>query len=215
MYTAGEAGAQLRDVFGRGVAVFRFPGGATNKFDVDLNGAVFLGTGVSDSTPSILEFRSETARLAAAWFDHHCGRNVTTHPGSGLYVNTDLSGGPGNGVTYVTWKETGQMNVVQPGANVNTFQIVMHESGMVEFRYGAMTGMLGAAVFNGFSRGGTVSAPCVDPGNRDLGVDNNFVTMREGTVGALTLAPSARSYLSVPSIGPALNQHCGASSRDP
>jgi hypothetical protein len=184
---------------------FNFPGGSTTVFNVDLNGAVFLGTGLSDNSPTVLEFRNTTARLAAAWFDHHCGRNITTNPGSGLYVNTDLSGGPGNGVTYVTWNQTGQFNAAQPGANVNTFQIVIQESGIVEFRYGAMDGMLGNAVLTGFSRGGTSAAPCVDPGNRDLEVDNNFVTMAEGTFGAMTLGPSARPYLSVPSIGPALN----------
>lgn len=184
---------------------FNFPGGSTSTFNVDLNGAVFLGTGVSDNSPTVLEFRNTTARLAAAWFDHHSGRNTTTHPGSGMYVFTDLSGGPGLGVTYVTWKEVGQFNATQPGANVNTFQIVIQESGVVEFRYGAMSGLNGNAVLTGFSRGGTVATPCVDPGNRDLEVDNNFVTTAEGTAGALTLAPSARPYLSVPSIGPALN----------
>jgi hypothetical protein len=176
---------------------FNFPGGSTTTFSVDTNGAVWLGANtLSDNSITVLEFRNSMARLAPAWFDHHCGRNTTTHPTSGLYVNTDLSGGAGNGVTYATWYEVGQFNAAQPAANVNTFQIAIFENGNVEMRYGAMSGMLGGAVLTGFSRGGTVAVPCTDPGERELANGGSFSTTPEGTQSALSLLPSIRPFLS-------------------
>jgi hypothetical protein len=175
---------------------FNFPGGSTTTFSACTNGFVWLGSNtVTDLSPSVLEFRNSMARIAAAWMDQHAGRNLTTNPASGLYVNTDLTGGPGNGVTYVTWYEIGQFNATQPGANVNTYQAVFFENGTIELRYGAISGMLGNAVLTGFSRGGTTTTPCADPGNRDLSIETPFTTTLEGTAAALALTPSSRPFL--------------------
>lgn len=176
---------------------FNFPGGSTTSFSACTNGFVWLGTNTTtDLSPTVLEFLNSPARIAVAWMDQHAGRNTTTNPTSGMYVNTDLSGGPGNGVTYVTWNEIGQFNSDQPGANVNTFQAVFSENGTIELRYGAISGMRGSAVLTGFSRGGTTTTPCMDPGNRDLEVETPFTTTLEGVTQAMTLAPSARPFLS-------------------
>ena len=176
---------------------FNFPGGSTTDISQSCNGFIWLASStLTDLSPTVLEFRNSLPRLAIAWMDQHCGRNTTTHPGSGMYTNVDLTGGPGLGKVTVTWKEIGQFNAAQPGANVNTFQCEINENGVVEMRYGACNGMLGSSVLTGFSRGGTVALPCVDPGNRDLEVETPFTTTLEGTLGALTLAPNTRPFLS-------------------
>ncbi|MCB9878807.1 MAG: hypothetical protein H6835_14525 [Planctomycetes bacterium] len=182
---------------------FAFPGGGTFDVDVGTNGFVCL-TGSnppSDYVPSVAGLLGTTTtanvRLAPCWHDFHCGRNVATHPNSGLHVFTDTSGGAGHAVLYVTWFDVAEFNQVAVGGiNAFTMQCVLHEdSGDVEFRYGTMpaycttTGTsadaLGAIV--GFSRGRWSNLASVDPGSRDLSLELPFSTKVEGAVGNMRL----------------------------
>ncbi|MBK8101661.1 MAG: hypothetical protein IPK26_31655 [Planctomycetes bacterium] len=178
---------------------FNFPGGSTTAFSACTNGFVWLGTNtVTDLSPSMLEFFNSMARVCMIWKDLHAGRNVTTNPTSGMYINTDLSGGAGNGVTYVTWLEIGEFSVAAAGYSVNTFQCVFQENGTIDMRWGAMNGIQGNFCITGFSRGGTTTVLAVDPGNRDLSHETPFTTAAEGTQAGMTLVPSIRPVLGVP-----------------
>lgn len=181
---------------------FNFPGGSTTTFGACCNGYVWLGSNTTgDFSPTLAEFlgtpSTNIARLAPVWHDWHGGRNLTSHPGSGMYVNTDLSGGPGNGVTYVTWKEMADFAVsaTTQGISVNTFQCVIFENGNVEFRYGAMNGDRFGDGITGFSRGNVGGVAAVDPGSRDLSVETPFQTRAEGTRAHLGHGVSARAIL--------------------
>ncbi|MBK8098548.1 MAG: matrixin family metalloprotease [Planctomycetes bacterium] len=179
--------------------VFAFPGGATSQFSCCTNGFVWLGANTStDLSPSMAEFFNSMARVCMVWKDLHAGRNTTTHPASGMYVNTDSSGGVGNRVTYVTWLDVGEFNVAAAGASVNTFQCALFENGSLEMRWGSMNGVQGNFAITGFSRGGTLTVPAVDPGGRDLSNETPFSTVAEGTQAGMTLLPSIRPVLGVP-----------------
>jgi hypothetical protein len=166
-------------------APFAFPGGTTSDLRASANGFVWMGASVAaDPSPTVGELlgggaSNLPARVAPFWHDWDGSRNVATHPGSGMYVNTDTSGGAGNFVTYVTWKETGEFNTVAAGGqSVNTFQCVFSEAtGEIEFRYGTMTGVRWGTGITGFSQGslgGGVNS--VNPGSRDLSVEVPFST---------------------------------------
>ena len=207
-------GLGLPDISDEGVITvtpgftYNFPGGSTTTFSAAANGYVWLGTNVlSDFSPTVLEVTNQMARMMPYWNDHHGGRNVLTHPGCGMYINTDLSGGPGNGVTYVTWKDVGEFAgpTTIGGVSVNNFQCVLFENGNCEFRYGSMTGWLRGSGITGFSRGGTVALPAADSGSRDLSVEVPFMTVAEGAAGSLPLrlTVNLRASLGVPT---AVNQ---------
>lgn len=179
--------------------VFNFPGGSASQFSCCTNGFVWLGANTStDLSPTMAEFFNSMARVCMVWKDLHAGRNTTTHPASGMYVNTDVSGGVGNRVTYVTWLEVGEFNVSTPGVSVNTFQCALFENGNLEMRWGAMNGVQGSFAITGFSRGGTLAVPAIDPGGRDLSHETPFTTRPEGSRAGLTLTPSIRPALGVP-----------------
>lgn len=157
---------------------FHFPGGSTTTLKVGTNGFVWLSATptATDSTPTATELlgggtSNYPARLAPFWFNLHAGRNTTTHPLSGLYTNVDTSGGLGNVVVYLTWRDVGVSNSqALGGQSVNTFQVVLRESTMtVEYRYGAMDAAQGGNLLVGYSRGSRSSNNnAVDPGSRDL-----------------------------------------------
>lgn len=204
-------GAGAPDISDEGVVshtpgfTFNFPGGSTTTIAAAVNGYVWLGgSTASDFSPTVAEVLNQPARLIPFWNDHHAGRNTTTHPGSGLYVNTDTSGGPGNAVTYVTWKEIGEWwsgtigTNNAPGFSVNTFQVAIFENGNVEYRYGTFTGWRRGTGIVGFARGGTVAAPAVDPGSRDLSDEVPFATAPESGTAALRLSVNVRPSLTVP-----------------
>jgi len=164
---------------------FRFPGGSTATFQACTNGYVWLASNTgADNSPTINELlgggaSNLPARVAPYWHDFtNTSRNGTTHPGSGMYVTTDVTAGAGNYVTYVTWKETGEFNTVAFGGHsVNTFQCAFHEvSGVIEFRYGSMDHVGGLGI-TGFGRG-TLGAGvnATDPGFRDLSAEVPFMT---------------------------------------
>jgi hypothetical protein len=138
------------------------------------------------------------ARHAIFWTDLNMQRNVGLNPNCGLHVKPDLSGGPGNGVCYITWWDIATFNVVGGTGiqgHVNwTFQIVLRENGIVEYRYGSVPTFVGASsttvdcfgALVGFSPGrigGLAGVNAVNPQNRDLSLEVPFATRPEGLRG--------------------------------
>lgn len=198
---------------------FAHPGGATTTIKPCTNGFVWLDAAMTatDWTPSLIEWLGNTtatpyrARLAPFWHDFAANRNTTSHPNSGLHVKTDTGGGPGNAVCYVTWLEIGDFNsVFSPGGqSVNTMQCVLHEaSGIVEFRYGAMSELWGSGVNGnlwngivGFTRGRIGVVNSVDPQSRDLSHEVPFTTSVEGALGNVGLTALASPFTEGPVYG--------------
>ncbi len=171
-----------------------FPGGSTTSIRPCTNGYVWLdGTSTAaDFTPTVAEFLGSVgtglARHAPFWMDLLCGLNTTSNPNSGMHVQTDVTGGPGNAVCYVTWFNVAAFNSISGGNTVYDMQLAIFQAtGVVEYRYGSMpshaqTG--GDQCVVGFTRGrigGTT--PSVNPQSRDLSVELPFSTVPEGTVG--------------------------------
>lgn len=197
---------------------FAFPGGVTGAISPCTNGYIWLDgvTATADFSPTVDELRGATANLPArlmpCWYDLHCGRNVATHPLSGLHVQTDFTGGPGNAVTYVTWFDVGVFNSVAGagigGHAVHTMQCVLFQvNGRIEFRYGAMPTFCANTTgtdpsnpaFVGFTRGrigGAAGVPSVDPKSRDLSAETPFTTSVEGPFGNMGQTAAA-----VPDMG--------------
>lgn len=167
-----------------------YPGGATASIGVCTNGFVWLDPAMTsnDFSPTVGEFLGTAARHAPCWTDLHAGRNVATHPNSGLHVVTDVTGGPGNAVCYVTWLDVGLYNSVSTagagGHAVHAMQCVIHEAtGVVEYRYGTtidgLSGGASSAALVGFTRGLVGGFPSSDPQSRDLSVEVPFETRPE------------------------------------
>jgi hypothetical protein len=210
------------------LGTFNFPGGSTTQLSAASNGYVWLANlTTSDFSPTIAEWlgggaSNYPARVAPCWLDWNPARNTVTHPGSGLYVATDTTGGAGNAVTYVTWREVGEFDTAGGGAtqvggqSVNTFQCVFSElTGAVEFRYGSMQ-ILGGEVleggpFTGFTRGSLGGGiNCTDSGSRDLSNELPYVTNGpNGPQGNLTLLTSARPAIGISSTFTATNIPAG------
>ena len=182
--------------------VFPFPGGATSNVQVSTNGFLWLNgaTTTQDFTPTVGEFLGSSAaspaRLAPFWHDFHCGRNVGTFLSSGLHAVTDTSGGIGNRVCYITWKDVGEFNTVAAGGiSAASMQVALFENGTVQFRYGAMPRFASSASLSpetfagivGFTRGRIGGVASVDPISRDLSLEVPFATAVEGSLGNLGL----------------------------
>jgi hypothetical protein len=181
---------------------FRYPGGSTTTIKPCTNGFVWLDSAMTATSyiPTAADIlgttTNYTARFMPYWNDLHAGRNTATHPNSGLHVQTDTSGGPGNAVCYVTWLDVGLFRTVSGtgigGHAVLNFQCVLYEAtGMVEFRYLSMppfvshwtttTNALHTVV--GFTRGRISGVGSVDPQSRDLSHETPFATSVEGAAG--------------------------------
>jgi len=193
---------------------FRFPGGSTPTLSACANGYVWLAANTTgDFSPTIAEWLGGgatplPARMAPFWHDFHAGRNLTTHPASGMYVATDTSGGPGNAVTYVTWREVGEYNTVAAtgGHSVNTLQAAFFEATQdVEFRYGAMSGCRWGTGIAGFTRGSAGGANVADSGSRDLSQELPVTSAPAGLATALALTASDRLALSASVVFTAAN----------
>lgn len=161
---------------------FTFPGGTVTVMHANTNGFVHLGpttiTG-GDYTPTPAEMHTLQPRLFALWSDWQAATNVTTNPASGVYYDVDPSGQ----TVYFTWLDVADRRGQVPaaGATSLTFQIAIHASGTVEYRYRSFTpAATGAgAVMVGYSKGNsnvTGGPVSIDAGNRDLTVAMPFVT---------------------------------------
>ncbi|MFN7590042.1 MAG: hypothetical protein ACK501_00380 [Planctomycetota bacterium] len=195
-----------------------FPGGSTSTVVASTNGFVWLdptmndnqfagvvsrllGDPVTGSVAPIVQYSG--GRYALYWHDLNMSKNLTLNPQAGLHVLTDTSGGPGNAVAYVTWRDVAEFNTVGPSSGVTpitghtiwNFQCVIYEAtGVVEFRYGSMpqfTTSSGStlghhAAIVGFSQGrlgGLSGVNSVDPQSRDLSIEPAFTTSPEGSFG--------------------------------
>lgn len=195
------------------LAPFQFPGGSTSSIRPSSNGFVWMDVAMTaaDATPTVTEWLGNTAatpyttRFAPFWHDFDGAENLVTHPGSGLHVFTDPVA-PGSAVCYVTWLNTGEFNTVAGGGqSVNNMQCVFHEAtGVVEFRYGAMSPLYGGSISNplngitGFTRGRIAGANSVDPQSRDLSMElytgpfpPPFATSVEGAVGNVSFTTAS------------------------
>lgn len=190
---------------------FPFPGGATSTIVPSTNGFVWLDGAMTDNAFAAVAARllgdpvpGTTAPLysggrhAIYWTDLNMQRNVGLNSNAGLHIVVDATGGPGNNVCYVTWLDVATFNVVG-GTGVQghvrwTFQMVLFENGLVEYRYGSMPTYAGASTTTvgcyaslvGFSPGrigGLAGVNAADPQNRDLSLEAPFITRPEGGVG--------------------------------
>lgn len=190
---------------------FPFPGGATSTIVPSTNGFVWLDAAMTDNAFAAVAARLlgdpvagttgplySGGRLAILWSDLNMQRNVGLNANAGLHVLVDATGGPGNNVCYVTWLDVAPFNVVG-GTGVNgharwTFQMVLFENGLVQYRYGSAPTYVGAstvtvncyAAMVGFSPGrvgGLAGVNAADPQNRDLSLEAPFSTRPEGGVG--------------------------------
>jgi len=180
---------------------FLYPGGplaGTPTIKPCTNGYIWLDAAMvaSDFSPTVGELLgalANTSRLAPFWYDFHCGRNLPTHPTSGLYA--DVAGFPGFRTCAVTWFNVGVFNSVFGGAvgghAVHDMQCLLHEAtGVVEFVYGpgtliplycSNTGGINPSNpgIIGFSVGSLNGPVCFDPQSRDLSHELPFSTYPE------------------------------------
>ncbi|MBX3462326.1 MAG: hypothetical protein KF830_04090 [Planctomycetes bacterium] len=184
---------------------FDYPGGSTATIKPSTNGFLWLdpamtsasfavGTGLLRGVPAAL-----TARFCPFWADLDASRNTGMGTLAGLHIQNDTSGGPGNTVTYVTWRDTSSFRYPTGspsvfGHGVWNIQCVLHEAtGIVEYRYGSMMPFVSThtgtwtdgncAAIVGFSRGRIGVTPSVDPGSRNLSHEVPFSTSIEGASG--------------------------------
>jgi hypothetical protein len=207
---------------------FSFPyvSGTTTTIKACTDGYVWLDSAMTlaDSTPAVGELlgiaAAQTARVAPFWFNFHAGRNTATHPGAGLHVLTDTSGGPGNAVCYVTWHKVGiSLQTAVGGASVSDMQCVLHEAtGTIEMRYGAMQVNPGTLGVTGFSPGRIGTVASFHPGPRDLSMELPMVTGPDSGAHGLShgtstqLRPVVGTSITFQSynqpLGTALGLHC-------
>lgn len=179
---------------------FPYPGGSTTTIHVTTDGYILLQpttTTSSDPTASIVELagglvvHTGAARLCPCWYDFHVGRNLSTHPGAGIYFDVDVA----NNKAYVTWENIGEFATSAAGVKVFNFQVELAADGSVDFRYGSMSTFGGnSATSSRKVVGFTPGAPAPVLGSTDLSAAMPFVT---GTFNGLPLQLAA----SAPRVG--------------
>ncbi len=147
-----------------------------------VNGFLHLGPttlATGDFTPTTAELHNLQPRLFAQWGDWQAATNVPTNPASGVYYDIDPSGN----TVYFTWQDVADRRGPVPAAGISSinFQVAIHNTGVVEYRYRNMTpsptGV--GVVMVGYSKGNknVVGGPTsVDTGSRDLTATMPFVT---------------------------------------
>lgn len=182
---------------------FRYPcgpAGGTTAISACTNGYVWLDPAMlaADASPTVTELLGafgNTARLAPFWYDFDCGKNLPTHPLSGLYV--DIAGFAGFRTCAITWLDVGVANSVSGvgigGHAVHHMQCQIHEAtGVVDFVYGAgplmpqyCSNTTGTNPSNpgiiGFSVGSLNGPVSADPQSRDLSHEIPFSTYPESS----------------------------------
>lgn len=157
---------------------FNFPGGSTTVLHACSNGYIICGSTTltaGDYSPTPAELLAQQPRLAPAWYDWYASRNATTNPTSGVYFDIDPSGQ----TAYVTWQEIGEFNPSTAGTSLNSFQVAIHSSGVVEYRYGAMaivTTNAASVIITGISKGNVLGSASVNPGSVDISASMPLAT---------------------------------------
>lgn len=137
---------------------FSFPGNPAGVTVIHActNGFLHLGPTTlttGDFTPTAAELHTLQPRLFALWADLQAATNLTTNPASGLYYDVD----PSNQTVYFTWLDVADRRGGVPvaGASSVNFQIAIHSSGVVEYRYRDMVPFAtgNGVVITGFSKG--------------------------------------------------------------
>ena len=191
---------------------FSYPGGSTATIVPSTNGFVWV-----DSTMNATNYQCTkgnllgvtnpyTARFMPFWTDLNPLRNTGMGTLAGLHVKTvpETAPGAGDAICYVTWRDMGTFRVSTGSATVYgheifNVQMAIHEqTGVVEFRYGAMqpfistfwTPTMENAAIVGFTRGRISTTPLVtslDPQSRDLSHELPVQTSVEGSVSNVSL----------------------------
>lgn len=156
------------------------PAGTVRQIHVGSNGYVFLGaTGRADFSWSVAELLQEGPRLAVLWEDFN-----PADPSSvgGVFAELDPTD---PSLFHVTWDRIVEFG----GTQLNTFQLTLHASGDLEFKYAATNTVASGLV--GLSTGR--SAP--DPGSTDLSAFAGALVIDGDGLPALELAIGSRPIL--------------------
>ncbi len=130
--------------------------GATNSIWLCSNGFIsFETTTIQDLSESVVELLSGTNRLCPMWDDLNPAAGGTVHAEQDAVDPTQF---------HVTFTGVPEFSV----GGSNSFQITLHQGGVIEVKYGACSV---ADCLVGYSRGGGVS----DPGATDLSAMTAFV----------------------------------------
>lgn len=143
--------------FGNGLI---YPGGVTPVLGVCSNGYLWLGNDLTaDYSPSVASLLSNpTARLAPFWAD------LLPDALHDVFYDIDPSGN----AVYVTYDNVPTFEI---GGAV-ALQVAIANTGVIEFRFGAVAGAPTTEVLTGFSPG----SGAIDPGTRDLSALVSFST---------------------------------------
>ena len=138
---------------------FSFPGGATTQVRMCSNGYLWLnGTStVADFQPTVTTLVAGPARLAPLWMD------LNPQQGGSCHYDVD----PSNTAVYFTWNAVPHFTSGAAAAG-NSCQLVLRNTGAVEFRYRSIGSQL-ATCLVGRSRGVSTLPP-----NTDLSVAMPF-----------------------------------------
>lgn len=167
---------------------FNFMGNVYSSVNVSTNGNIQFG-----NNPSALNVNFPIPTAAAPnnmivplWNDFNPAA------GGGIYTLSDTSGGAGNGRFIVSWEDVPRYLF----NDSNSFQVILHESGSFEFRYGPIS-------------------PEGVPGDFTVGYESingtSGVSIPGGSIGA---GNTARSFSFIPGPSPCAGGACAACPAD-
>jgi hypothetical protein len=138
---------------------FPYPGGTTSTIGICSNGFAWLGappaTLPADFSPTVGEMLGANPRLCPMWHDFR-------PDGATNVDNVFFEADPSGQAVQVTWRNVAAFS--NPALH-STVQLVLHDSGVVEFVYGALQGGTGACIV-----GAGPGLGAADTGNRDFSV---------------------------------------------
>ncbi len=118
---------------------FKFYGVTHTQVNISSNGYITFG-GISSDTPrAFANIGNPNAVIAPFWNDWKvaCAEGTAGATPTTVWIRT--TGGLGNEVTTIEWKDLRKFELYSQSAN---FQVVLfHASGEIEFRYGAFVGL--------------------------------------------------------------------------
>jgi len=132
---------------------FPYPGGNATQMRMCSNGYLWVGGAqtLADYSPTLAELASGAARFAPAWMD------LAPNLGGSCHYDVD----PTNTAVYFTWNNVPHYVASGPAPAGNTLQVVLRNTGAVEYRYRAIPSQINTAI-TGWSRGATVVPPATD-----------------------------------------------------